>query len=157
LKLTGELTRVQNLFEFANNLVALKLSVGGQYTGDVLPPNEKYFLGGTKYGRGFFSGEITGDRALGTTAELQLNTSTNWPTTLGIQPYLFYDTGWAWNLAPGDLDQHVKSAGVGVRISLGQRVSLELEGDRRFTRRPTGAEVSPLSPYAGFVTLIARF
>ena len=156
-KLTGELTRVQNLFGFGGNVVALKLSVGGQYTGDILPPNEKYFLGGTKYGRGYFSGEITGDRALGTTAELQLNTSTSWPTSIGIQPYVFYDTGWAWNLAPGDLDQHVRSAGVGVRFSLSQRISLELEGDRRLNRTPTGSEVSPLSPYAGFVTLIARF
>ncbi|HEX9461741.1 MAG TPA: ShlB/FhaC/HecB family hemolysin secretion/activation protein [Alphaproteobacteria bacterium] len=156
-KLTGELTRVQNLFGFNGGLVALKLSAGGQYSGDILPSNEKYFLGGTKFGRGFFSGEITGDRAAGTTSELQLNTSTDWPVSLGLQPFIFYDTGWAWNLAPGDLDEHVESAGVGVRISLTQMISLELEGDRRFTRKPTGANVSPLSPYAGFVTLIARF
>ncbi|HEX9475509.1 MAG TPA: ShlB/FhaC/HecB family hemolysin secretion/activation protein, partial [Candidatus Dormibacteraeota bacterium] len=156
-KLTGELTRVQNLFGFSGGLVALKLSVGGQYSGDILPSNEKYFLGGTKFGRGFFSGEITGDRAAGTTAELQLNTSTDWPVTLGLQPFIFYDTGWAWNLAPGDLDEHVESAGIGVRISLTQQISLELEADRRFTRKPTGEGVSPLSPYAGFVTLIARF
>ncbi len=156
-KLTGELTRVQNLFGFSGGLVALKLSVGGQYSGDILPSNEKYFLGGTKFGRGFFSGEITGDRAAGTTAELQLNTSSDWPVTLGLQPFIFYDTGCAWNLAPGDLDEHVESAGIGVRISLTQQISLELEADRRFTRKPTGEGVSPLSPYAGFVTLIARF
>jgi hemolysin activation/secretion protein len=156
-KATGELTRVQNLFGFNGGLVALKLSGGGQYSGDILPSNEKYFLGGTKFGRGYFSGEITGDRALGATAELQLNTSTSWPVTLGLQPYLFYDKGWAWNLAQGDLNEHVASVGVGVRINLTQQISLELEGDRRLNRRPTGAEVSPLSPYAGFVTLIARF
>jgi hemolysin activation/secretion protein len=156
-KATGELTRVQNLFGFNGGLVALKLSGGGQYSGDILPSNEKYFLGGTKFGRGYFSGEITGDRALGATAELQLNTATSWPVTLGLQPYLFYDKGWAWNLAQGDLNEHVTSVGVGVRINLAQQISLELEGDRRLNRRPTGAEVSPLSPYAGFVTLIARF
>jgi hemolysin activation/secretion protein len=156
-KLTGELTRVQNLFNIRGNGVALKLSAGGQYSSDILPSNEKYFLGGTKYGRGFFSGEITGDRAAGTTAELQLNTSTNWPVSLALQPYIFYDNGWAWNLAPGDLNQHIASAGVGVRVSFTQQVSLELEGDQRFTRTPTGANVTPLSPYAGFVTLIVRF
>jgi hemolysin activation/secretion protein len=156
-KVTGELTRVQNLFGFNGGLVALKLSGGGQYSGDILPSNEKYFLGGTKFGRGYFSGEITGDRAVGATAELQLNTSTDWPVRLGLQPYLFYDAGWAWNLAQGDLDEHVKSAGVGVRISFTQQLSVELEGVRRLTRRPTGADVSPLSPYAGFVTVIARF
>jgi hemolysin activation/secretion protein len=156
-KLTGELTRVQNLFNIRGNGVALKLSAGGQYSSDILPSNEKYFLGGTKYGRGFFSGEITGDRTAGTTAELQLNTSTNWPVGLALQPYIFYDNGWAWNLAPGDLNQHIASAGVGVRVSFTQQVSLELEGDQRFTRTPTGANVTPLSPYAGFVTLIVRF
>ncbi|HJT08309.1 MAG TPA: ShlB/FhaC/HecB family hemolysin secretion/activation protein [Stellaceae bacterium] len=156
-KATGELTRVQNLFGFSGGLVALKLSGGGQFTDDVLPSNEKYFLGGSKFGRGYFSGEVTGDRAVAGTAELQLNTSTKWPVELGLQPYVFYDKGYAWNLAAGDLNQNIASAGVGVRFSYTQQVSLELEGDRRFIRRPTGAEVSPLSPYAGFVTVIVRF
>jgi hemolysin activation/secretion protein len=156
-KLTGELTRVQNLFSVGGALVALKLSAGGQYTGDILPSNEKYFLGGTKFGRGFFSGEITGDRAAGTTAELQLNTSTDWPVRLGLQPYLFYDNGWAWNLAPGDLDQHVESAGIGIRISFTTQFSLELEGAHRFTRHPTGQDVSREGSEAGLVTFIARF
>src|SRR5258708_36429885 len=34
-KVTGELTRVQNLFGFNGGLVALKLSGGGQYSGDI--------------------------------------------------------------------------------------------------------------------------
>ncbi|HEX7966603.1 MAG TPA: ShlB/FhaC/HecB family hemolysin secretion/activation protein [Stellaceae bacterium] len=164
-KLTGEVTRVQNLFGFGNNLVALKLAAGGQYTPDILPPNEEYFLGGTKFGRGFFSGEVIGDRALGTTAELQLNIpqifagapGPRFPVNVALQPYVFYDRGWTWNLAPGDLNARIESAGVGVRVSITPQITLELEGDRRFTRRPTGANVSPLSPYAGFVTLIARF
>src|SRR5260370_29556132 len=122
-KLTGELTRVQNLFGFNGGLVALKLSAGGQYSGDILPSNEKYFLGGTKFGRGFFSGEITGDRAAGTTAELQLNTSTDRPVTLGLQPYILYDTGWAWKLAPGDLDEHRASAGIRVPDSAEPQIS----------------------------------
>ena len=156
-KATGELTRVQNLFGVPGGIVALKLSGGGQFTDDVLPSNEKYFLGGSKFGRGYFSGEVTGDRAVAGTAELQLNTSTGWPVQLGLQPYVFYDKGYAWNLAAGDLNQNISSAGVGVRFSYTQQVSVELEGDRRFNRRPTGADVSPLSPYAGFVTVIVRF
>jgi hemolysin activation/secretion protein len=157
-KITGELTRVQNLFGFgAANTVALKLSAGGQWTNDILPPTEQYFLGGTKYGRGFFSGEVIGDRALGTTAELQLNTASEWPIHVGLQPYVFYDRGWAWNLAPGDLNPKIESAGLGIRLFITPRISLELEGVRRFTRRPTGANVTPESPTAGFVTLIARY
>jgi hemolysin activation/secretion protein len=52
---------------------ALKTSVGGQFTKDILPPSEQHLFGGTRFGRGFFAGQIAGDRALGATVELQLN------------------------------------------------------------------------------------
>jgi hemolysin activation/secretion protein len=70
-KVGGDLTRVQDLLTIDTVRTALKLSVGGQYSDHILPPSEKYFLGGTRFGRGFFNGEVTGDRAIGSTVELQ--------------------------------------------------------------------------------------
>ena len=156
-KLTGEITRVQNLFSFGTNTVALKLSVGGQWTNDILPPTEEYLLGGTRYGRGFFAGEVIGDKALGTTAELQLNTALERPIPLGLQPYIFYDTGQTWDLAPGDINQKLESAGVGVRVTVTPQLSVEVEDAHRFTRTPTGAAVSREGANVVFVTVIARF
>src|SRR5262249_2242663 len=73
-KWAAEATRVQNLAEIEDYLLALKLLAGGQWTRDILPPSEKYFLGGPRFVRGFFAGELTGDRAFGGTIELQLGT-----------------------------------------------------------------------------------
>jgi hemolysin activation/secretion protein len=156
-KVGGEVTRVQNLFSIAGNQVALKLSAGGQFTNDVLPPIEEYLLGGTRYGRGFFDGEVIGDRALGTTAELQFNTAITRPVPLGLQPYVFFDNGLTWNLAPGDINQRLESAGVGLRVTVTPQVSIEVEDAHRFTRRPTGSDVTPEGTDTFFVTVIARF
>jgi len=160
-KLTGEITRVQNLFSFGTNTVALKLSAGGQWTNDVLPPTEEYLLGGTRYGRGFFAGEVIGDNALGATAELQLNTAIERPLPLGLQPYIFYDNGQTWNVAPAgqppDPSQRIESAGVGVRVTVTPQLSVDVEDAHRFTRTPTGAAVSREGADVIFVTVIARF
>ena len=156
-KLSGELTRVQDLFHISDYGFALKLSVGGQYTADILPPSEKYFLGGTRYGRGFFSGEVTGDRAFGSTSELQINHRINWPAPIGLQYYVFYDAGLAWNLAPGDIDQKLESAGAGVRAALTPQISVELEDTQRFTRHPTGQNVNREGANVIFVTVTANF
>ncbi|HYM04527.1 MAG TPA: ShlB/FhaC/HecB family hemolysin secretion/activation protein [Stellaceae bacterium] len=157
LKLSGEITRVQDLFDIYDYRFALKLSIGGQYTSDVLPPIEKYFLGGTRYGRGFFSGEVTGDRAIGTTSELQVNHTIVWPRPIGLQYYLFYDTGRTWDLAPGDINQHLASTGVGVRAQVTSQISLEVEDVERFTRRPTGQNVNPEGANVIFVGVTANF
>lgn len=158
LKYTAELTRVQNLFDFKDFLFALKLSAAGQYTNDILPPNEEFFLGGTRYGRGYFSGEVTGDQALGTTVELQASTVTEGTLNVGLQYYLFYDRGAAWSLAPGDLTpRHLQSIGFGVRADLTPDLTIELEADHRFTRTPSGNNTKPERATVMFVHLVGRF
>ncbi len=54
--------------------VALRARVLGQGSRHVLPPAEKFFLGGSEINRGFYSGQVTGDNALAWSFELQLNT-----------------------------------------------------------------------------------
>ena len=46
----------------------------GQWSGDILPPSEQFYLGGSQYTRGYYSGQVPGDKALAATVELQLNT-----------------------------------------------------------------------------------
>ena len=162
-KLTGELTRVQNLFTFGNVGTALKLSIGGQYTGDILPPSEKFYLGGNRFGRGFWYGQITGDRAIGSTVELQVNTGfTDVPILapdhrLDVQFYGFWDTGFSYNLAPGDLNQNIKSIGIGARSDLTQWLFVELEGVHRLVTQPNGANTNRLSAYAGFARVVLHY
>ena len=164
-KVTGELTRVQTLPSFGSLATALKVSLGGQYTQDVLPPSEKFFLGGFRFGRGFFSGEITGDRALGASTELQLNTSFHGLPVVAekrrfeVQFYGFFDYGESWDLGPLAADHHLASLGLGARSDLTPWLFVELEGVRRLTTRPAGAgpTVSKLSDYAVFSRVVLHY
>lgn len=155
-KLAGELTRIQNLATFGPVDTALKLSLGGQYTGDILPPSETFFFGGVRWGRGFYYGQITGDRALATTVELQANTGfTNVPIIapdrrLEVQFFGFYDFGRAYNLAPGEFDQTLDSIGLGARSDVTPWLYVELAGVHRLTTQPNGANVSRLADYMLF-------
>ena len=45
--------------------------IAGQYSNDVLPQQEKYFLGGDRLGCGFYAGEVTGDSAVIGSIELR--------------------------------------------------------------------------------------
>jgi hypothetical protein len=51
----------------------------------------------------------------------------------------------------------MRSAGLGVRMDIRSWLTFELEGVRRFTREFAGANVQPLSMYAGFFRLTGRF
>ena len=57
--------------------MALMGLLAGQWSDNILPPAEEFYLGGSQFTRGYYSGQITGDKALAATAELQLNTGTN--------------------------------------------------------------------------------
>jgi len=162
-KVSGDLTRVQNLVTIGTVRTALKSSVGGQYTQDIMPPSEKYFLGGTRFGRGFFNGEVTGDRAIGATLELQANTTfTDIPLldpgyTLPAQFYGFGDYGRGYNLAPADIDRSIRSVGVGFRSDLTPWLFVEAEGVHRLTTHPQGASVATEAAYAFFTRVTMHY
>lgn len=162
-KVSGDLTRVQTLFTIGEVGMALKAAVGGQFSNDILPPSEKFFLGGTQFGRGFFNGEITGDRAVGSTIELQENTHfTNLPFLdpsyeLKPQFYQFWDWGRGYNLAPRDISTTIDSAGIGVRADLTSWLFWEAEGVHRLTTHAQGANVSPDARYAFFTRVTMHY
>ena len=162
-KFAGELTRVQNLASFGDVSTALKLTLGGQYSGDILPPSEKFFCCGLRWSRGYFYGQVTGDRGVGTGAELQLNTGfTDVPILapghrLDVQFYGFYDFGRFYNLAPGAFNQTVDSFGIGARSNLTSWMFVDLAGVRRLTTRPNGANVSKLPEYMLFSRVVFQY
>ena len=164
LKEGAEITRVQDLFSIGKVNTALKTSIGGQYTTDVLPPSEKFFLGGTRFGRGFYYGQVTGDRAIGSSVELQFNTQfsdlplVNSDYQVPLQFYSFWDYGHSYNVPKsGDPDRTIQSLGLGVRSDLTRWIFVELEGVRRLTTHPQGAAVSPENDYAVFTHLTLHY
>ncbi len=141
-KIAFEASRNQTLFSLSpDTTVAFQPTIAGQYSHDVLPSAEEFFLGGLRFNRGFYSGEVSGDRALTAAFEAQLNTSFSVPGPsgqfdLGTQFYSFYDWGETWQSRKSDANARLQSWGLGVRANFPQGVELDLEGVSRLTRQP---------------------
>jgi hemolysin activation/secretion protein len=140
-----ETSRTQTLFEpWDGASVALMGLVTGQWTPDILPPAEQFYLGGSRFTRGFYSGQVPGDKALAVTVEPQLNTliDLSWigsRTEVASQFYLFYDWGESWQNLSSDLHARLASAGGGMRLQMTRNVEVDLEALGRLTIHPPPA------------------
>jgi len=161
-KLTFELTRAQTLFSpWPGASVALQGTIAGQWTDDVLPQAEKFYLGGSRLGRGYYAGEVTGDRALAGSLELQLAIPWETPVfgqSVRVDPllYAFYDVGRTWENLAQDPDRDIASLGLGARFSLTENAEFQLEGVHRLERRPGGAQAEELKRDALFWRVLFR-
>jgi hemolysin activation/secretion protein len=168
-KFNFELSRTQTLFyPWQGASVALMGLITGQWSNDILPPAEQFYLGGARFTRGYYAGQVPGDKALATTVELQLNTSFDvkvFEKSLDVstQYYLFYDWGETWQNLKTDFATRINSAGGGVRMQVTRYTELDLEGLARFNRFPTagggtpGSGVSPLYGGAFYWRVLTRF
>lgn len=171
-KVTGEFQRTQPLFSLGENAtVSVQGTLSGQWSNDILPAAEKYFLGGARLGRGFYAGQVSGDRAIAMAVEAQLDLRL--PNfTLAFRPgesptevrptaqfYTFYDNGRTFENLRTDPDRRVESFGGGVRTAFNETFFLDAEVVHRITRRVDagGAAVRPLPATAGFVRAMIRF
>jgi len=165
IKWTGELSRLQALFTAGRWAFDALGVVAGQYSNDLLPQQEKFFLGGDRLGRGFFAGEVTGDRAVIGSVELRATSTLRLTEAdadgLPAQFYGFVDLGRAWDRAAPGLPTPaaipMRSLGLGVRMDIRSGLTVEIEAVRRLTREFAGANAQPLSMYAGFFRLTGRF
>jgi hemolysin activation/secretion protein len=152
-KLNGSLSRTQTLFSpLPATTLALLLQAGGQYTSDVLPSEEEFYLGGSRFTRGYYSGEVEGDSGAYATSELQLNTGDNVTAfnhefDVGAQFYMFYDWGETWSNTKADPNERLASFGGGVRLALTRSIEVDGEAVRRLVTQlaPPSTGVRPLS------------
>ena len=116
-KFNFEASRTQTLFApWEGASVGLMGLLTGQWSDNILPPAEQFYLGGSRFTRGYYAGQVPGDKALAATVELQLNTG--FETTLfgksfdiSTQFYLFYDWGETWQNLSTDHAAMINSAG----------------------------------------------
>jgi hemolysin activation/secretion protein len=163
-KVNGELDRTTTLFPVGNfGTALLKVAAAGQYSSSILPPEEKFYLGGPHFDRGFYYGQVTGDKALAATIEplfdKPLPSISFLPSPLSSEFYGFYDWGEVWQNQSLDAGHLLRSAGGGVRLYIGPQLEMDFEGVARFTTRPSGASpgVSALASSAFYWQLIDRF
>lgn len=145
-KVNFEFTRNQTLFSpWDGATVSLMGLLSGQWSGDILPPAEQFYLGGSRLTRGYYSGQVPGDKALAATAELQLNTGFNLPSIrddadVATQFYVFYDWGETWQNVGADQKAVIGSVGGGARIQITSYAELDVEALGRFNAYPTGGQ-----------------
>jgi hemolysin activation/secretion protein len=116
-KFEAEASRMQRLF---NSPFTATLGVAGQYSGQALLASEEFGLGGSDYGRGYDSSEVTGDKGLAGKVEVGYGVPVNAPYFNDYQLYTFYDVGAVWNRDPGagvSPRQSTASAGIGTRLN----------------------------------------
>ena len=157
-----EASRSQTLFTpWEGSSVGLLGLLTGQWSNDILPPAEQFYLGGSRFTRGFFSGQAPGDKALAATLELQFNTAVDL-TLFGLNPeiasqfYLFYDWGETWQNQGADAATRLASAGGGTRLQLTRYIELDLEALARFTKRPAPS-AGDLNGIGLYWRLVGRF
>jgi hemolysin activation/secretion protein len=161
-KVDAEVDRRQTLFSpFGSATVSILAAIGGQFSNNILPPEEKYYLGGPNFNRGYYYGEVTGDRALQTKFEPQfdmpLPTPAFSPFPLRLELYLFYDWGEVWQQQALDLGHSLRSFGGGGRLYADPNFEIDVEGVSRLTRTPDGAGVTPLRSSAIYWQFVAHY
>jgi hemolysin activation/secretion protein len=167
-KINFETSRTQTLFApWEGATVGLMGLLTGQWSPNILPPAEQFYLGGARFTRGYYAGQVPGDKALAATVELQLNTG--FETTvfqrsfdISTQYYLFYDWGETWQNLSTDHNAMINSAGGGIRAQITRYVEVDFEGLARFNRFPNGGNtpgsgVSPLYGGAFYWRVLTRF
>jgi hemolysin activation/secretion protein len=105
--------------------LAVAIMPRAQYAFDPLLSFEEFTAGNYTVGRGYDPGAIIGDSGIGMSAELRgprIKVSDN--SELRVQPYVFGDVAQVWNKGPGG-DDHLSSAGGGLRAGLGDRLQLD--------------------------------
>jgi hemolysin activation/secretion protein len=164
-KFNFQASRTQTLFQpWQSASLSLLGLLTGQWSNSVLPPSEQFYLGGVQFTRGYYSGEVAGDKALAATAELQLNTPIDLSRVgvsadVNTQFYLFYDWGEVWQNQANTQTVRVASSGGGVRIQATSHVEVDFEGVARLNRFPigTGPGVSALNGAAFYWRVLTRF
>jgi hemolysin activation/secretion protein len=164
-RIQGEIQRTQPLFSpFADAVLGVQALLAGQWSDRVLPSSEKYFLGGNRLGRGFYSGQVTGDNVVAAAFELQLDLRGELSDpTFGLisaptQLYAFYDWGRSFENNT-DPNRRLSSFGGGLRMTINRTVQLDVEAVRRITRRVDagGPAADPLRSMGYYGRLLIRF
>jgi len=126
IKFTLDASRNQMLYDN----ISLLLSGSGQYALNPLLNSEQFQLGGPAYGTAYDPGEFVGDHGVAGKIELRYNDALNDPLVKSFQLYSFYDIGTVWRKKTTLTQKNrssLASAGVGVRLSLNEDISTNLE------------------------------
>ncbi len=116
-------TRYQSLSDVAS----VKFSSSGQWASAPLLTSQQFYIGGPIFGRGYYSGDLSGDNGIAGSMELRFDGKLKDGFLKGYQLYGFVDGGAVWNYgAARDDVLSLSSAGAGVRFYLADELLADL-------------------------------
>jgi hemolysin activation/secretion protein len=123
-----------------------------QYAWTDLLSSELYSFGGEQTGRGYDPSELVGDHGIGMKLELRYTDTVPGRFPFSYTGYAFYDVGKVYQRSPAGASssESAASAGLGLRMSLGQHVSCYAELAKPLTRDVSAEEERNARGYAGF-------
>lgn len=122
---TATVVRWQGEYERSLGRVSFQLAPRAQYAFKPLFSFEEFSAGNFTVGRGYDPGELIGDNAIGTSAELRgPRLPFGKSRTVRIQPFVFGDVAWVWNKGVSG-SERLTSAGGGLRSEVGGRFRLD--------------------------------
>jgi hemolysin activation/secretion protein len=124
---TGALIRASGTGEFAlGQSLALAISPRAQIGFNALLAFEEFTAGNYTIGRGYDPAIISGDSGAGVSVELRgPRIAPIKRSQVLVQPYVFGDAAWVWNKNGSELDDHVRSAGGGLRATIGDKMAID--------------------------------
>jgi len=123
-KLEFAYTRYQKL----TDIWSLKFAAAGQWASTAMLASQEFYLGGPGFGRGYRSGELSGDNGLAASLELRFDQKLPSDIFKGYQLYGFVDHGAVWDFRNGpDERLTLSSAGAGARLYLANELEAGIE------------------------------
>ncbi len=163
-KATVDLSRLQSLNRVAPGLDLLTAASAAWSFGKKMLASEQFVVGGSQYGRGYDSSELSGDYGASAKIEFQYGAPLHVRReTLDMQTYSFYDYGVVGNYKPSDLvapagTRQLASTGAGFRLNVPGNVTATLELAKPLTRAVAAfADKRNARPLRLFVGLTATF
>ncbi len=105
----------------------LNLAVKGQKSANTLLSSEEFGLGGSSFGRGYDSSEITGEDALAFSAEIRYDALPPCDYVDSLQFYTFYDAGTVWNRGEAEARESLTSLGGGIKVQVLDSINGSIE------------------------------
>lgn len=113
----------------------LSSSIEGQYSPYSLYASEEISFGGSRFGRGFDTSEISGDSGYGASIQLQYQLDTNWFKDWKLRPYTFLDQSAVYNTSVDRQgNDRLVSTGLGLTISNQSWLAVTFEVDKPLNR-----------------------
>ncbi|HUB97525.1 MAG TPA: POTRA domain-containing protein [Stellaceae bacterium] len=157
-KVLGEASRQQDLSAFAAGWGALAAIAAQRSLGGALPSSQQFGVGGPIYGRAYDPSDIIGDNGLAGRTELQYTRAAPGYGLDSVQPYGFFDTAHVYHNVASAGPQHLSSAGGGVRATVEERFSADLQIAKPLTRDLSIELDQPNArPWRFFFALSAQF